>query len=233
MTAGSHADPRTLAAAPVCFHQAWAATPPGEGLADALCASPLFRAVRIGRGMRAEWIRWSAEEEPARTPLGLVTLWPRGILLDTVSEDRMQVLRRRVESLGSGKTVADATRIVPLAEALRRPGALLHPLEDEGDAYLDAAHFARRFLKEAWVYLPHKDLAGRTPHESAHSVRRRPMLEEAIENLPRDFRAMDCGLPRPDVEEIHRLLLTEPGESQGAGRTGADTRASTHPETRR
>jgi hypothetical protein len=193
-------DPTALRPEDLELHQIVSFTHSPPPLAEHLERSPLFAVRRGARRTVAEWVRWTSEHERSPFPYGRVTVHGDGLLLEAFSDDRIRVLRERVDSLSAWHVTADERRIFQLPELLDAPIAVFE--EDR-----PPRHAAELYLRMAWPFLPREDLAGRTPAAVAGTGRGRASLEAILETLHQELRLADRRFPAFSAEELLQLLL--------------------------
>jgi hypothetical protein len=218
-------DPLRLDPEYLAFHQLATFAPAPLTLTEALERSPLFHVEYFDRAARVEWVRHNPEGDPEPFPLGVVTLHSHGILLETFGDERMTGLKSRVDGLQSLRLSADEIRIVPVAEMIARPRALLSPLADEDDRELDRREVAIRYLRMAWPFLSRPDLGGRAPYLLVRTGRGRRELDTILEGLPDELASTVPGFPRFEPDELRKILLPEPAplHPEIPGATGSVT----------
>ena len=189
------------------FHQLMTFAPGPVSVAEELERSPLFDVEPLDGGARAEWIRYTEEDERFFFPLGRIAVHPQGLLLETYSELRMAELRRRVDGLGILRITADQFRLLNAGDAIRRPSGLLQPLEELEERELTRHDVARTYLRMAWPFFARADLSGRCPYQILGTGRGRASLEAVLEKLPVELERWDPRFPVFDPEELRELLM--------------------------
>jgi hypothetical protein len=202
-------DPAVLDPAGVAFHQLVMFSPARPELADALERSPLFLTRRTGATVVAEWIQFCVESDPSPFPLARVCLWNEGVLLESFSERRMDMLRGNLRDLGGGEISADQIRVFRVPDAIANPQGLFQPVHEESGDPLTAKEVAVAYARMAWPFFPHARLGGRTPHAAMKTGRGRAALEEILETLPRTLRDEIPSFPAFAVDDLHEALLPE------------------------
>lgn len=202
-------DPTVLQPAHVALHQLATFVPDHHGTIEALERSPFFRLRPVEHGAVAEWIRTSAERDPFWFPLGRISIHPSGLLLETFSERRLDLMGSAAFESGLGRVRADQLRVFPVAEALANPRHLSQPLHDLTEEELTSREVAMLYLRMAWPFLPREDLRGRTPESVMHGGRGRAELERVIEALPRELRSEFPSFPVFSGDELLDLLVPE------------------------
>jgi len=207
MTERAGLDP-TVLEDDLAFHQIVSFTLSPPPLADPLERSSLFRVRRFRHRTEAEWARWSAEHEPSPFPLGRVTTWSDGVLLEAFSDKRIRELRHRVDLASSWKVSPDEKRIFQLHDMLEEPIPIFRPPRESagGETARDAAAL---WLRMAWAFLPREDLGGRTPASALATGRGRARVAALLAGLPAELRAADPRFPAFSVDELRPILLPE------------------------
>jgi hypothetical protein len=219
-------DPLALKRGRIAYHQSYTFQVEHETLSQALGESPLFVVERVDGGTRAQWVRQFAEDDISPFPYGLVSLGPRGALIEAFSDDRLRILRHRVNELGPWELTIDQVRVFAPADAVERPEALLQPLHEEAGLELQRREVAVRYLQLAWAFLPHERLAGRPPQLVVGTGRGRAALEEILDRIPGEIRETIPAFPHFDVDELREILLLAEAADEAAADETAGERKS-------
>ncbi|MFN8178443.1 MAG: hypothetical protein U0167_10950 [bacterium] len=201
-------DPLALDPDDASWHQLHTFVVEPRTFLERLEASPLFRGAPHRGWGSAEWVRASGSVGRSAFPLGRVTVYPGGILLDAFSEARLSALLRCASALGAGRLTADETRAFRLDHVLAHPDSLLHPLSPAASSGRAVREIATTWLRMAWPFFPREDLEGRAPHVAMRTKRGSEGLDRVLTALPAELAAIP-GFPRFTPLALRAIVLPE------------------------
>jgi hypothetical protein len=163
------------------------------------------------KALQFPWYETDAGAKPLQEPmdrrvLAMLTLTDEGLEIETMSQQRMDRCRRRLEGLLGTRVELVETRTKTVAEVLAEPPS--------GDAQEQVAlppevvaEMEERMLRQ-WLDASIPALDGMTPWEAARTPEGRQMLEDLFEYIerryPRDRRPP--GTLAPDYRKARELL---------------------------